>query len=247
MCTVIYLREAGLLSKNRDKEVVTDEEIVPTDDYVAVRSNGDSYFSLGVNRHGFAFVSTAVNSPEWTQLVENGEKDRAKDVFAEERRGQHSPTKFISERLADIVSVDDAVSRLESAGLPWMGYNVVMADRDGASVLETFEGDTYRYDLEPRDIVTNHFRRLNHGAKTYDDYPNSFDRYAYAQENLEGLDGLAGLQSVIHPADDDAKAARIWRKAAFSTVSSSVLDITGARLHYTDALNTPYAAHGITA
>ncbi len=246
MCTVAYLKSAGLLSKNRDKEIVTAEEIVATGDYVAVRSVGDEYFSLGVNRHGFAFVSTAINSPQWTQLVEQGEAEKAKTVFADERRGQHSPTKHLSQHFTEIRSIEDALALFRDADKPWMGYNVVMADGTGATVLETFENTTHQYALKSRDIVTNHFRGLDHGAKTFDDYPSTFERHAYVGEYLAEIESREDLEKVIHPSDDAGRAARIWRKGAFSTVSSSVIEIGARQVYYADGLDHNYAPYGLT-
>ncbi|MCW8914503.1 MAG: carcinine hydrolase/isopenicillin-N N-acyltransferase family protein [Magnetovibrio sp.] len=245
MCTVVYLATPGLLSKNRDKEVVTAEEVVNTGDYLAVRSVGDSYFSLGINKHGVAFVSTAVNSPEWTRLVEEGEAEKAIEVFAEERKGQTSPTKMISSAFADIKSLDECVELLKGSDNLLMGYNVVLADQDRAMVVETFKDQRHPFDLKPRDVVTNHFRTLQHGAKTFDEYPSSFERFDYISQYLNDMGSVEDLAGVVHPEPGSERAKQIWRKGTFSTVSSSVIDLKVKQIRYTNAVGTDYTVHSL--
>jgi hypothetical protein len=243
MCTVFYLRDLNLLSKNRDKESPAEEEIVRGAGFLAVRTKGADYFSLAVNRHGVAFVSTAVNSPDWTQAIEEGRTSNAKSILMSERRGQTSPTKAISKHIADAKSIDDLLVILERPGHSWAGYNVVMADREKAVVLEASGGQTHRRILEKRDVITNHFTVLDHGAKTHDDYPSSFERLAYGRRHLDQLSSFADLVGVVHPSDDPGRAKEIWRTGAFHTVSSAVIDLSALSVFFTPSLDDEFHDH----
>jgi hypothetical protein len=243
MCTVVYLGDLSLLSKNRDKERPTEEEFVRGSGHLAVRTKGADYFSLAVNRHGVAFVSTAVNSPDWTRAVEEGRADDAKSIMEAERKGQTSPTKAISEHISDARNIDDLLAILERPGPSRMGYNVVMADREKAAVLEVFGTQTHRRWLEKRDVITNHFTDLDHGAKTHDDYPSSFERLAYGRHHLDQLSSFADLADVVHPSDDPERAEEIWRKDVFRTISSTVIDLSAPSIFFTPSLDDEFHGH----
>lgn len=239
MCTVFYLADLALLSKNRDKEIPEAEEIVRNDDILAVRSVGADYYSLGLNRRGCAFVSTAVNNPAWTAAVEAGRKDEARTLWARDTAGRTSPTRLVSESLPRVESAEEWIQLLQTTDALWRGYNVVLADTTGAWVVETYGREVRPRRLEPRDAITNHFHELPFGPRETADYPGSYARLDYAREKLATIAGPADLLAAIrpdHPADRD----RIWRAGAFSTQSSTVLDLAGRRLLYT---TSPERAH----
>ncbi|OAN55089.1 hypothetical protein A6A05_00580 [Magnetospirillum moscoviense] len=241
---MLVLRDLGLLTKNRDKEIPEVEDIVRTADLVAIRSRGLTYFSAAVNRHGVAFVSTAVNSPEWTRAVEDGKSDLSRAVMAEERRGLISPTGFLSGSFADLASAEAAASVLAHAAEPtWMGYNLILMDKDQAFVIETHKTATHRRSLAVRDAVTNHFVALDHGAKCHADYPSSFDRLDYAREQLPLINDLDMVQAALRP--QDARRERIWRTGAFSTISSAIIDLRTRTIHHADGVDAPYRAYSL--
>ena len=243
MCTVFYLRELGLLSKNRDKELPTEEEVVVADTIKAVRAKGTDYFSCALNNHGVAFVSTAVNSPAWTRAVEEGEVEAAKQLCAAERDGLEGPTRIVSEMIATASSIDPIIARLTSKGTAWYGYNVILADRSRAVVVETQGQRASVRPLANRDCITNHFHELrNHGPLTYDDYPNSFDRFDYAKGKLSLLNTKEDLFDAANPADA-ARSKDIWREGAFHTVSSSILSLGDGALYYSLGRGKPFARY----
>lgn len=239
MCTVLFLRDYGLLSKNRDKSGPEAEELVRGDGFLAMRTVGAGYYSLGLNRHGCAFVSTAVNSPEWTRAVVEGRHDEAAAILAEETRGLTSPTVPVSAALAEVRSVEDWIAILTAGTTRWRGYNVVMVDGRRA-VRAQVHGDRVELgDLAPRDAVTNHFTAIPVGPRTPADYPSSFERLDYARSKLPGIGGLADLEEAIHPADA-ADRARIWRTGAFATISSAIVDIGRGALLTASSIDAPF-------
>jgi hypothetical protein len=232
MCTVIFLKPLGLLSKSRDKEFATSEEIHKTSDVIAVRSVGADYFSLGINRHGVAFVSTAINSPAWTAAVMEGKPELARAIEMDERRGLSSPTKLISAHLHAAPNAESLIQRLTQSGAAWLGYNVILADRDGATVVEVHADRHSVRRLADRDAITNHFRDLDQiGPQRFEEYPNSYSRLEYAREHLDRIGSLDDLKRVLRP-QDSLTAERIWRTGAFHTVSVSVLDLQKRALMY---------------
>lgn len=232
MCTVFYLQEFGLLSKNRDKELPTEEEIVVEKNLKAVRAKGADYFSCAVNSSGCAFVSTAVNGPAWTQAVESDNQELAKRLCTEERKGLEGPTCIVSEMIGSVKSIDEILARLTSQRAGWYGYNVVLADRSRAVVVETQGHRSAVRPLSAKDCVTNHFHELKgHGPQKPADYPNSYARFEYVQNRLETINGRDDLFKAANPRDPKLSKA-IWRQGAFHTVSSTVLSIDDFSLFY---------------
>lgn len=231
MCTVFYSRALSLLSKNRDKEDATEEEIVRTPDLLAVRTRGAAYYSLAINRHGCAFVSTAVNDPGWTQAVERGDKALAKRLAEEDVRGLVSPTVMVSEMADRVRDISEWIDALTQGAGRWRGYHVVMAQADGGFVAECHRDQVIVRPLEPRDAVVNHFRSIAHGPRQASDYPNSFQRLDYARSQLPTQCDFEALAEAACP-QDPVRAKAIWRSGAFSTVSSSIIDIAAKALHY---------------
>jgi hypothetical protein len=244
MCTVFFIRSAGLLSKNRDKETPEPEEVVHAPGMIGVRTAGTDYFSLAMNRHGLCFVSTAVNSPEWTRAVEEGRTAEAARQLQEERRGLTGPTRILSSAFADLRSVAEAVDHLGRAAVPWAGYHVVLVDAADAVLIEHFRDRTHSRPLAGRDAVTNHFHTLMHGARNQAEYPSSFDRLGYARERLPGIDDLVDLKEAANPTDP-TQSARIWRDGAFSTVSATILDLGGRCLWRSTGRGATWTRHGL--
>jgi len=240
MCTVIYLQELGLLTKNRDKELPTEEEVIVEQSFKGVRAKGADYYSCALNNQGCAFVSTAVNGPAWTRAVEEGNIEAAKLLCAAERDGLEGPTRVVSEMISSAPSIDPIIARLTSEGTSWYGYNVILADRNRAVVVETQGQRTAVRPLNLRDCVTNHFHELGgHGPLVRDDYPNSFNRFDYAKDQLPGLKTRENLFEAINPTDP-AQSKKIWREGAFHTVSSTTLSLTDFSLYFSSGRGAPF-------
>jgi hypothetical protein len=230
MCTVFYLKNSGLLSKNRDKEKAEVEEVVQTDEMIAVRTQGASYYSLGINRHGCAFVSTAVNSPAWTAAIESRRLQKASQIMAAETSGRVGPTSVLSELLPTVESVNEWLEAIDKSNFKWRGYNLIMVDPKIAVHVEAFDGQISLARMEERYICTNHFRSLNWGPKKPSEYQNSFDRFIYAQEKIPLIQNHDDLFGTIAP-DEPKDRKRIWRNDSFQTISSTVIDLNAKALH----------------
>ena len=243
MCTVIYLQELGFLSKNRDKEQNQPEEIVSTDDLLAVRTLGADYFSLGINRFGCAFVSTAVNSPEWTLAVEEGRTEASVEMWLRDTKGRQSPSHLISRLLSSAQSKEELAQAISDANILWRGYNIVLADQNGGMVVETFGHEVAMRPLAPKDAITNHFSILPYGPRLPEDYPNSFQRLAYARQKLGTIGTLESLSAAILP-DNATDQAQIWREGVFRTISSTIIDLGNMSLLYAQKPSEKYCRHG---
>ena len=241
VCTVFYLSDLGLLSKNRDKEVPEREEIVRTNEFTAIRTRGADYFSLGLNRHGCCFVSTAVNDPAWTAAVEQGHAEEARRIWKQETEGRESPTKLVSSLVSEVKSVGDWLDAIGEQNLDWRGYNVIMTDGKRGVHVEFHSRNVVARDLDGRDVITNHFRAVEYGPRGREDYANSFDRFDYARAKARSVTDAESLFVAIHP-DDMHDRERIWRDDCFRTVSSSVIDFRNGRLYYTDSIDSPFEA-----
>lgn len=246
MCTVIYHKELGFLSKNRDKGEVTREQIISTSCFSAVRSVGSDYFSMAVNRHGMAFASTAINSPEWTAAAEQGRYEEAAQIFEVENAGLESPTAALSASLNGATSLDQWVERLCRPGSSWMGYNVVLADRERALLVETHAGKTHVRILPERAVVTNHFKTLEHGPRKRDDYPSSYERLEYATERVLRTEDSEEFRNLIRPSQAEG-AALIWREGHFRTVSSGIIDLRARLLLHTKSREESFARYRLRA
>ena len=88
MCTVGYHKKLNLIFKNRDKNAPTEEVMVVKPDLITVKTEGADYFSLGTNKNGCAFVSTAVNTPRWTTLASEGKKKEAEEQNMKKEKGK---------------------------------------------------------------------------------------------------------------------------------------------------------------
>lgn len=215
------------------------EEIVCSEHGVAIRTENANYFSLGVNLHGCAFASTAVNSPKWTQAVLEGRLTEAKEIFEEETRGHTSPTKIVSEMLPHVATKQDWIKRLTQAQEKWMGYNVIVADKNGACVVETFGERTHVRELKDCDVITNHFLELPHGPKKITDYPSTFERLNYAQGLVSSCQSIDDIFEVIKP-QDTQRQKQIWRSGVFKTQSSAVIEIAKTQLWHSTGLDEDY-------
>ncbi len=240
MCTVFLHRPLNLLCKNRDKEEATREEIIAEPDLLGIRTVGSDYFSIAVNHLGCAFAGTAINSPEWTKLVMTGRGAEAIAVAAQERAGLISPPRVLSRMIASVDGIEPLVDRLVKGPEEWLGYNIVLYDRHEAVVVELHRHSRHVRKLAERDAVTNHFLGLDsHGPRHHDDYPSSYDRLEQAHRGLADVESIAGFQALVCP-EDPTQALFRWRHDVFRTVSSTVLDVTGPTLFYTDAEAGPW-------
>ena len=226
MCTVGYVSDLSILFKNRDKNVVTEEEIVQENGFVAVRTKGANYYSLGVNVHGFAFVSTAINTPKWTGLAAVGNRAGAAQQYAIENDGLLSPTKLISQYLAELKSAREAVDFLLASDLNFMGYNLVAIDRSEAYRIECYRDKRNAYKLPERAIVTNHFKHIQHGPKKFKDYPSSFKREIESKRRIDVSENTDDLWALMKFTNFDDQNQSIWRVGEkFWTVSSTILNV----------------------
>lgn len=228
MCTLFFRREAGVLAKNRDKNVPTVEEVLRTDRVIALRTLGADYFGLGINSSGCAFVSAAINSPAWTEAAIQGEVEKAQDIYRKENSGRTSPTKIVSGILPEAKSVDDILAGLKSAHLDWIGYNLLLVDPAKAILVEACQDELFVHELEDEAIATNHFRELRYGPTTYHGYANSYDRFEEAEDLLPQFEKNNGT-SLLGP---DNGQSMFWREGNFFTVSSSIIDLTEMTLAY---------------
>jgi hypothetical protein len=248
MCTVGYLEDLAIVFKNRDKNVATEEEVIRKPGIVAMRTKGADYYSLGVNIYGCAFVSTAINTPKWTALAAAGNKVDAAKQFLIENDGLVSPTKLISRHLASVQSAQEMVGILEDSNQNFMGYNLVLIDRQGAFRVECYQNQRHITTLPARAVVTNHFNYVAHGPAKFEDYPSSFKREEEANNRIQvskSMDDLWALMKFNNSEDEEQSIWRIGSK--FWTVSSAVLDIKDCSLVLSETPILPSSVTPIAA
>ena len=229
MCTLFYHKSQGILAKMRDKNVPTEEEVLATVDVLAVRTKGADYYGLGVNARGCAFVSAAINSPAWTEAAECGDATAAAAIHAEENSGLTSPSVIVSQSLGRAVTVANILQYLEEHRLPWMGYNLVLADSERAVAVEVYKNEMNLRELDESAAVTNHFDGIKTGPLEYVDYPSSFERLKVAEVFLETVPG-EGWAEAFEPGSRGQYP--FWRDGNFFTVSASLIHFRVGCLEY---------------
>jgi hypothetical protein len=239
MCTVLYNRDFALLCKNRDKEGTIQEEVVQTGDYIATRTVNADYFSLGLNRYGVAFASTAINSPKWIAAVERGDLVAANDIYKAENKGLERPTSLISKMFPRVRHIDEFAERFEKCRKSWLGYNIVIADRMKGMIFEVHGDQLNSRTLQDTDALTNHFKYLNQGPRFYKDYPSSFERLTLSNSMLQNASCRDDVMEIMKLRAGEEKNS-IWRQSAFHTVSSTCIDLQKIKIYRTDHLSKDY-------
>ncbi len=239
MCTVIYIKALGVLCKNRDKENPEEETVVHENGVLGVKSVGSGYLSLGINRHGVAFVSTAVNCPEWMRAVESGDRSMAKAILVEELDGLVRPTLFVSERFESMKCAEDLAGLIAAEPSNWMPYNIVAADSHRAFHLELYKDRRIVHSLPDRYFVTNHFFGIPYGPVLRDDYPSSFNRYDACADEVPLMKTREDVQAFLYRSDRDEDRS-VWRKGVYDTVSATVIDLGEKAMVYSGERNGPW-------
>ena len=234
MCTVGYHKKLNLVFKNRDKNAPTEEVVVVKPELIAVKTEGADYFSLGTNRHGCAFVSTAVNTPLWTSLASAGKTEEAAAQFKIENDGLENPIKLVSQYLPEVGCVDEWMEKILKSRRNFMGYNLLLADRNKAVHIELHRNDSHVTWIDEETVICNHFQNLDHGPKKIMDYPNSYARLQAAEKVIKDFVCLEDIFKTLKPHDGGSEGS-FWRKGDFFTVSSSVIDLDTNALYYTSS------------
>ncbi len=246
MCTVIYNEQLTMLAKNRDKTSETEEEIVHEREFIAIRTKNADYYSLGLNKYGVAFVSTAVNTPEWTALAAAGRTDEALRLSKKENEGLTSPIITVSSMLPEAKSIFEIRSELAKNKKKWKGYNVILADNHDAVVLEVHDREIHERKLKSRDAITNHFKFVSHGPQKISDYASSFYRLKFAEKKIQETTSIKDFYEILKYAPSDIDQ-QIWREGHFATVSSTIIDLYKLCLYYSASSNGDYKEITLTS
>ncbi len=226
MCTIGYLRKAGIMFKNRDKAAPEVEEIINDGNIMACKTVGDKHYSWGLNKHGCGFVTAMVQSKFWP-----GDRDKYKEGELK------LPSLMLTETLPEVTGLGQWIEILKQKG-PWQGYNVILADREGAMLVEMYGENIEVSTCGSVKVVTNHFCDVEYadkeGYKT--GHMSTFERYDYAAGRLKGIEhpSREELQAVLLPNDMGADPG-IWMTDASGglvTVSSNIIDIRNLTLYY---------------
>jgi hypothetical protein len=239
MCTIGYHKDLGLILKNRDKTSTITEEIIHNDRFIACRSSGADYCSWGMNAFGCAFVTAAINTPQWTQLVYDGNMSAADQVLSQETASLSNPVAVVSSLLPDVRQIDTWIEAVTSRPFLSLGYNLLFADRNRAVIVESFRNERHVREPEHRTAITNHFQYLNHGPKAPDDYLSSFRRYEYANKLISAASRESDIFQMLKP-DEPQQRQMIWREGPFFTISSTVIDFLHGQVYYAGGIDESY-------
>lgn len=240
MCTIGYHKKLNLIFKNRDKSSGEKEAVIVEPSFLAVKTEGKGYYSLGVNIHSCAFVSAAVNTPEWTALASAGKKREAEIQFQKENKGLINPMTIISRHLHSVRNVDEWLDILLKAKADLMGYNLLLTDKSKAVRVELYRENSHLNWLKGDTVVTNHFKHLNHGPRKLSDYPSSFKRLEHAAKEIQSVISIEDIFHMLKAPSGDPESD-LWRRGPFSTLSSSVIDIESRALYYSSDRKQGYA------
>jgi hypothetical protein len=239
MCTIGLDHTLNIIFKNRDKNIPTEEEIVVASDYIAVRTKGKDYYSLGFNRFGCGFVSAAINAPMWTHLVKQGKAKEARELFIKENSKFISPMVLVSKMLPEVQTIEEWIKALTDVSSTFCGYNIIVVEPHLAKIIEVFKQNRQVHLLDDKSVATNHFQAIEYGPASYYDYPSSFDRHQYATEMIETAHSIEDIFAMLKPRDLKNRK-RIWRDSHFFTVSTSVIDLSRRCLYYAQDLHDDY-------
>ena len=226
MCTIGYLRKAGIMFKNRDKTAPETEEIINDGKVIACKTVGDEHYSWGLNKHGCGFVSAMVQSKFWPS---DQDKYKAEDLKL--------PSLMLTETLPEVRGLGQWLEALKRKG-PWQGYNVILADKEGAMLVEMYGEKVEVITCGNVKLVTNHFCDMAYpdkaGYKT--GHMNTFERLDYVAGRMKGIENPTreDLQAVLLPSDMESDPG-IWMtdpSGGLVTVSSNIVDIRNLTLYY---------------
>jgi len=244
MCTIGYHKNLNTIFKNRDKTSKTEEEIIVDEKIIACKTRGADYYSWGVNKFGCAFVTAAINSPYWTQLIYEKKDEAAAKQYALENEGLQNPITLISQMLPDIKQVEMWLEALEASQELWMGYNLLVADCDKAYVVELYRDQHHIRELKEEEVITNHFQIIKHGPKQESDYPSTFHRLEYGNERVLTAGCSDDILLMLKPNGEEEKK-KIWRDGKFATISSSAIDFQKGHVHYAKAGDERYSCFSL--
>ena len=226
MCTIGYLRKAGIMFKNRDKGAPEVEEIINDGNVISCKTVGDEHYSWGLNKHGCGFVTAMVQSKFWP-----ADKDKYSDQQLK------LPSLMLTQTLPEVTGLGQWVEKLKHEG-PWQGYNVILADKEGAMLVEIYGDHIDVVTCGKVKMVTNHFCDIQYdnkeGYKT--GHMNTFERYDYVAGRLHDIEQPTkeDLQAVLLP-EDMQKDPGVWMTdptGGLVTVSANVIDIRNLTLYY---------------
>lgn len=239
MCTIGYNKKLGLLFKNRDKNIPTEEVIVLKSNIVGLKTEGEDYLSSGINRYGCAFVSSAVNSPLWTSLVFQGRLEESSLQLNKENKGLTIPTVIASRYLSAVTNVEELMERILRLGQRYRAYNLLLADRKKAVHLELHDDKSNVLWIDEAAAITNHFQHIDYGPKREEDYPSSFERFRFINGLINDFVSMEDLFKVLKPKTLD-NTNPLWREDGFPTISSTIIDLDANTLYYGNSLTEEY-------
>lgn len=242
MCTIGYHHKLNLLFKNRDKNETVQEAFVIRPEFIGLKTEGANYFGLGTNRHGCAFVTTAVNTPLWTSIAAQGKVAEAAAQFRKENEGLVNPTVFVSKYLSEVIDVDEWLDKILGNGERYMGYNLLLADQEKAVHVELYGRESHVTKIYESVAITNHFAHLDHGPKQYEDYPSSFERLSAARAAMDDFVSLEDVFTTLTSRENQrSEDGQFWRQGDFFTVSSSIIDLDTNALYYSSSSDGQYS------
>lgn len=231
MCTIGYHKKLNIAFKNRDKNIPTNEVMVIKPDLMAIKTEGADYFSLGTNIHRCSFVSAAVNSPEWTSIASEGRVKDAAELFKKENDGLTNPVTTVSRYMPEVNNVKEWLEIILRSGKRYMGYNIILADRENAVHMELYDNKSHITWIENNAVISNHFSHIDHGPKNAEDYPSSFERLEAIKNTIKDFVSLEDVFKTLKPTDGKRENL-FWREGSFHTISSSVIDLDTNAIYY---------------
>ena len=231
MCTIGYLRKAGVLFKNRDKGAPETEDIINNGEILACKTVGDEHYSWGLNKHSCGFVTAMVQPKFWPGGQDKYPKERLK-----------LPSLMLTETLSSVTGLGQWIEVFKHKG-PWQGYNVILADKEGAMLVEMYGDRIDVITCGNLKVVANHFCDVDYpdreGFKT--GHINTFERLDYVAGRLNNIENPAkeDLQDILVPRDMSADPG-VWMTdptGGLVTVSSNIIDLRNLTLYYASEPN----------
>jgi len=236
LCTIGFAIINGkrYLFKNRDKVEYEKETVDLSTKHIGIRSKDAEYFLAAINRFGVGFVTAEVLSTKLISRVLSGVATTAdvETYYLKYKR----PMGLITPILHNLRSAREVITFLDNLdnNCNIKPYNILISDRKDAFAVELYDTIIKVEEIKNATIKTNHFIYTDYGPKVKEDFPSSFYRRDRGFTLLTQISSFHDLQYLLkdHFYKDPEK--NICRHGSYHTISSTIIDISGRFLFYSD-------------
>lgn len=229
MCTIGAIKKQGMLFKNRDKILISNEELIVDRSKIVLRSEESENLAAGLNKQGVGFVTADIDVELYNLALIEENRAKAEEKYMASRIGEN-PTKAFRDKFGTLASVGDLIEIINNAKIDYVPYKLIACDTEKCYLIETKGRDVMVEKVVSR-CETNHFSLIDYGPKRSEEYESSFTRYIECNKRLRKIEDLDALKRLL--GDHTQKGENsICRHGVFKTNSSIIIDIHKLEFHH---------------